>query len=230
MIARALVGLLAAASLQAAPQTTPPPVTPSSTAQAQAPRVGVDAPALPVTLDDVIRRALENNADVAIARIDTSIAAENILSAKGAYDPRLMPLVSFQRAVNASASALGGAVDGRVKTNQAVVGAEIASRLPWAGGSFSITFTETRNATSNQFAKLNPQFPSTFGFNYTQPLWRDRSTLRGRSRRSARAVTAPRSRRASSSASASRVSRTSSEEWAPGPPPATRRRGRRGQP
>jgi HAE1 family hydrophobic/amphiphilic exporter-1 len=171
-----LLALLGAAVTQAVPQAPPQqPASPPPSAQAPGPRVGVDAPALPVTLDDVIRRALENNADVAIARIDTRISAENILAAKGAYDPRLLPLVSFQRAVNASASALGGAVDGRVETNQAVLSAGIVGLTPWAGGSFSVDFTETRNSTSNQFAKLNPQFPATFGFSYTQPLWRDRA-------------------------------------------------------
>jgi len=168
-----VIALTAAA--QVAGQTPPTPATAPSGAQVPNTRVGVEAQALSVTLDDVIRKALENNADVTIARIDTQIAAENIRLARGVYDPRLLPVVSFQRAVNASASALGGAVNGRVETNQAIAGVQIAGRTPWAGGSFNVDFTETRNTTSNQFAKLNPQFPSTFGISYTQPLWRDRT-------------------------------------------------------
>lgn len=161
-------------TLVSAPQVpAQTPVTPAS--QAPASRVGVDAQALSVTLEDVIQRALENNADVAISRIDTQIAAENIRVARGAYDPRLLPLLSFQHAVNASASALGGAVNGAVETNQAIAGAQIAGRTPWAGGSFNVDFTETRNTTSNQFAKLNPQYPAAFSMSYTQPLWRDRT-------------------------------------------------------
>src|SRR4029079_17485698 len=126
-------------------------------------RVGVEAQALSVTLDDVIRKALENNADVTIARIDTQIAGENLRLARGVYDPRLLPVVSFQRAVNASASALGGAVNGRVETNQTVGGATFTGLTPWAGGSFRVDFSSTRNATSNQFSKLNPQYPALFG-------------------------------------------------------------------
>lgn len=174
MTAIALLMALAIAS-QSQPQTAPPPPAVPAASQTAAARVGVDAQTLPVTLDDVIKRALENNADVAIARIDTQIAAESIRVARGVYDPRLLPLVSFQRAVNASASALGGAVNGRVETNQTIAGVQFAGLMPWQGGSFNVDFTDTRNATSNQFAKLNPQYPSAFSVSYTQPLWRDRS-------------------------------------------------------
>jgi len=171
-IAALLIALTVAPQVPA--QATTPPAVPATT-QAGHARVGVEAQTLSVALQDVIQRALENNTDVAISRIDTQIAAENIRVAKGAYDPRLLPLLSFQHAVNASASALGGAVNGAVETNQTVAGVQLGGLTPWAGGSFNLSFNDTRNTTSNQFAKLNPQYQTTFSASYTQPLWRDRT-------------------------------------------------------
>jgi outer membrane protein TolC len=172
-----LVALIVAltTATQAQAQTPPATPAPASSQPAGPARVGVEAQTLSVSLADVIQRALENNADVAISRIDTQIAAENIHLAHGAYDPRLVPVLSFQHAVNASASALGGAVNGRVETNQSVAGVQFLGLTPWAGGSFNLDFTDTRNTTSNQFAKLNPQYPAAFSVSYTQPLWRDRT-------------------------------------------------------
>jgi outer membrane protein TolC len=164
-----LLGCVAVAASASAQQTPAPPSPPLS------PRVGVDGAPLPVTLDDVIRRALEHNTDVAIARLDTQTAAENIRAARGAFEPRLTPALSFQRAVNASASALGGAVRGAVEQRQVVATAQVSGRTPWAGGRFTLDFTSSRTSTSNQFSRLNPQFPASFGGTYVQPLLRDRS-------------------------------------------------------
>jgi HAE1 family hydrophobic/amphiphilic exporter-1 len=154
----------------AAPAQDPAPAAPIT----PAPRVGVAGPVLALTLGDAIRMALEQNGDVAIARLDAGAAAEGIRAAEGAYDLRLMPALSFTRAVSASASAIGGAVRGRVEQRVVTGSAQIAGRTPWAGGQFAIDISSTRQATSNQFARLNPQFPSALGVSYTQPLFRGR--------------------------------------------------------
>lgn len=166
-------GALAATNLRE-PGTNQQAVAPAPQQPVLPPRVGVGGPPLPVTLEDAIRRALEQNSDVALARIATHSAAEGIRAARGAYDPRLIPALSFQRAVNASASALGGAVRGRVEVRQLAGSAELSGLAPWAGGSFSVDFTSTRISTSNQFSRLNPQFPAALGITYTQPLFRNR--------------------------------------------------------
>jgi outer membrane protein TolC len=47
-------------------------------------------------------------------------------------------------------------------------------RAPWAGGRFTVDFTGGRIESGNQFARLNPQFPSLLGGSYVQPLLRGR--------------------------------------------------------
>ncbi|HET9369810.1 MAG TPA: TolC family protein, partial [Vicinamibacterales bacterium] len=170
-----MTALFAAIGIAALLAQTPPTVAAApQIANPLPPRVGVEGAPLPLTLEDAIRRALEHNTDVSLARIDTMVAAEDLRAARGAYDVRLFPTLSFQRAINASASALGGATQGRVEQRQLFGSAELSGLTPWAGGRFSIDFTSTRISTSNQFSRLNPQFPATFAMSYTQPLLRDR--------------------------------------------------------
>lgn len=139
------------------------------------PRVGITAPPRPLTLDEAIQLTLEQNNDVSIARMDTAIAREGIRVAQGAFDPRLVPAVTYQRSTTASASAIGGATNGALEQNQFAGAFAIDGRTPWAGGRFGVDFTATRLESGSQFARLNPQFPSALGASYIQPLLRGRA-------------------------------------------------------
>lgn len=140
------------------------------------PRVGIraDTPR-PLTLDEAIRLTLEGNNDVAIARLDTDASREDIRAAEAIFDPRLVPVLSYQKSTTASASAIGGAVNGQLESNQFAGSLALAGRSRWAGGRYSVDFTSTRIETGNQFARLNPQYPSALGVSYTQPLLRNRT-------------------------------------------------------
>ena len=140
------------------------------------PRVGVDqASPLFLTLADAIKLTLEQNNDVVVARLDQDASRQDIRAAEGVFDPRFVPLFSYQRTVSASASAIGGAINGRLEQDQVVGALGLDGRTPWAGGRFTVDFTSTRIETSNQFARLNPQFPSALSATYVQPLSRGRT-------------------------------------------------------
>ncbi len=174
MIARALATIgLVAASMAAVPvpdgaqQAAPAPPRPA--------RVGIDEDRpLPITLEEAIRRAVDRNGEVELARLDTDIAAEGVRVAQGAFDLVLIPAVTLQRAVNASASALGGATEGRVEQTLASGTAQLTGRTRAGGGRFWVDFASSRLTTSNQFSRLNPQFPATVALTYQQPLLRGR--------------------------------------------------------
>lgn len=153
-------------------QTTPPQGQPPVVLS---PRVGVGTAApRPLTLDEAIRLTLEQNNDVSIARMDTAIAREDINAARGVFDFRFAPALTYQRSTTASASAIGGATNGALGQNQLAGALALDGRTPWAGGRFSADFTATRLESSSQFARLNPQFPSLLGATYVQPLLRGR--------------------------------------------------------
>jgi HAE1 family hydrophobic/amphiphilic exporter-1 len=140
------------------------------------PRVGVEVgQPLRLTLEEAIRLTLEQNNVVTIARLEVDAARQDIRAAEGVFDPVVLPAFSFQHTVSANTSAIGGAVNGRLEQNTLVGGVGMEGRTPWAGGRFTVDFSSSRLKTSNQFARLNPQFPSVFGAIYVQPLFRGRT-------------------------------------------------------
>ena len=160
----------------------------SATARAQEPpagagpalvlpaRVGVEGgQPLSLTLAEAIRLTLEQNNDVIVARLEIDAAREDIRAAEGVFDPRLVPALSYQRAVSANTSAIGGATNGRLEQDSLAGAFGMEGRTPWAGGRFTVDFSSSRLESSNQFARLNPQFPSAFSASYVQPLFRGRA-------------------------------------------------------
>ena len=176
-LARIAIGIVTVGSTvlaQGQPPQTPAPQPPAPP-QPLAPRVGVAGTPLTITLADAIRMTLEQNNDVSIARLDTDIARQNVRAAEGVFDPRVTPNFGYTRNVSANTSAIGGATEGRLERTEIDGGAGMTGRTPWAGGRFTVDFSASRSDTSNQFARLNPEFPSTLTASYLQPLVRNRS-------------------------------------------------------
>jgi HAE1 family hydrophobic/amphiphilic exporter-1 len=157
--------------------TDPPPVAPNFEAPARplpsAERVGVDiANQTPITLNEAITLALQNNNDIDSSRIDVKIAEFNLTAARGAYDPILASESFFEKRTTPTSSTISGGVNGFVTQKDATGNASINGFSPVGGGSYRLDFSATRLSTSNQNATLNPQFPSSLVASYTQPLWR----------------------------------------------------------
>ncbi len=153
----------------------PAPAQPPAVVEPLAPRVGVSGAPLSITLADAIRMTLEQNNDVAIARLDIDVARQNVLVLEGVYDPRVIPNFGYQRNVSANTSAIGGATEGRLERTEVDGGVGLTGRTPWGGGRYTVDFSGARLDTSNQFARLNPEFPSALTGTYVQPLLRGRT-------------------------------------------------------
>ena len=139
------------------------------------PRPGID-PANPavLTLDEIVKLALEQNADVAVARIERRAAGEEVRAAEGILDPRLIPSFGYQRTTAPVASVIGGGANGRVEETRATGGVQLDARSPWAGGRLTLDLSSTRVESTNQNLRLNPQFPASLGAVFVQPLLRGR--------------------------------------------------------
>lgn len=135
------------------------------------PRVGILGEH-PLTLEEALVLALENNRDIDISRIDQQRAGYNIVGAEGAFDPRLGGVASFQKNVVPISSALGGSDTGAVTNKNASVDPQLSGALPILGSSYQMDWNSSRTTTNNNFATLNPQFPTALTFSYTQPLFR----------------------------------------------------------
>jgi outer membrane protein len=135
-------------------------------------RVGVDMGRQhPLTLREALTLALENNKDIEVARHNVKIAEFDLTTARGAYDPRFISSAYHERIENPISSFLSGASDSVSQSNYTAT-ARLGGLTPKFGGNYNLDFSSVRLTTNNQFAALNPQYPTGLTFNYTQPLWR----------------------------------------------------------
>lgn len=156
----------------------PPPVAPNFEAPVRplpsAERVGVDnANQLTLTLEQAIEMALKHNNDIDASRNDAQIAGFNLKGARGIYDPLLTSDSYYESLTTPTASAIGGAVNGAVTQKRLFGSGGVNGFSPYFGGSYSALFNSSRTTTSNTNSFLNPQFPSSLNFTYTQPLFRN---------------------------------------------------------
>ncbi|MDM7923903.1 MAG: TolC family protein, partial [Pyrinomonadaceae bacterium] len=94
----------------------PPPVAPDFRAPMRplpgSERVGVDvANQISLSLEDAIRRALQNNNDIEASRNSVEIAEFNLRAARGVFDPQIATESYYESATVPTASLIGGAVN-----------------------------------------------------------------------------------------------------------------------
>ena len=136
-------------------------------------RVGVDiADQRPLALREALEMALANNKEIEVSRQNVRIAEFDLQGARGVYDPRFSSLSYYERTKTPSSSFLSGGANGAVTQSDFTGTARLEGLVPKYGGGYRVDFSAIRLTTDNQFAALNPQFPTALTFNYTQPLLR----------------------------------------------------------
>jgi outer membrane protein len=140
-------------------------------------RVGIlGAETLSLTLNEAIRRALENNNDIEIARADVRLAEQTLNSLHGVFDPVFTYTPEYNNSVRPVTNVFGGAGSGgNVTTTDYNNDASISKQFGKGGGNFTYFFNNTRESSSADNISLNPFYSSAQGIQFTQPLWRNRS-------------------------------------------------------
>ncbi len=138
-------------------------------------RVGIQtSQTVPLSLNEAIRKALENNNDIEVARDDVRFQETQLRSLIGAYDPTLSITPNYSRS---SSTGSNGSNDFRVD-------AGINKLIERGGGSFNTFFNNSQtgsssrnNTTFTQTSGLGTTSSTTYfsnlGINYTQPLFRN---------------------------------------------------------
>jgi len=138
-------------------------------------RVGIQtAQTIPLSLNEAIRKALENNNNIEVARDDVRFQETQLRSLLGAYDTVLSVTPNFSRS---SSTGSGGSNDLRID-------AGVNKLFERGGGSINTFFNNSQtgnnsrnNTTFNQTSGLGTSSSTTFfsnlGINYTQPLFRN---------------------------------------------------------
>jgi HAE1 family hydrophobic/amphiphilic exporter-1 len=134
------------------------------------PRVGILAQTT-IKLPEAIERVLASDPDLQISRIQLEEAGYLIRGAQGYYDPVVGLRAYRTHAVSPVASIIGGTASGKLTQDEWNGAPGISGASPW-GGTYSTTFTNSRQVTDSTFVTLNPQYPESVTLNLTQPLWR----------------------------------------------------------
>jgi outer membrane protein len=139
-------------------------------------RVGVDLlQQRPLTLREALELALNNNKDIEVARKNTQISEFDLRAAQGVYEPRFSLQSFYERSETPSASTIIGGPDGVLTQSNLSSNATFSVPEPKFGGVFSAQFDNSRQTSTSPVNTLNPQFPTTFRLQYSQPLFRGRS-------------------------------------------------------
>jgi len=130
----------------------------------------VGAVSVPLSLEDAVRRASENNLDIQVERLNPQTFDLSIAGLQAVYHPTATSRYGRTDNVRLPTSLLN---PGSPNISTMTYNAGVTQAMRWGGGSLTTSFNNQRQASSDVFSNFNPQFNSSLNFNYTQPLLRN---------------------------------------------------------
>jgi outer membrane protein len=162
-------GATATAQEPAAPSPAQQPTpTPAEQAAAAAqPPAEPARPELQLSLDEAVKRALENNVDIAVDRYNPELSAQGVRAAEGYYDPFLFSTLNHASSdTKGTTSISGGTV---VTSKQDVWNFGVALPIQ-TGANFSVSFNNNKRESNSNLTSYNPLLNSNLNLSLTQPL------------------------------------------------------------
>ena len=129
-----------------------------------------DRQVLNLGLEDCIAKALKNNLNVAVERLNPGLADVQVTKAREFFLPSFELSYGSNRQASPSYWFLQGS--GTSVSNLASYGVSVVETVP-TGGSFAVSLQSYRSETNQAFQLINPRFGSTLQFSLTQPLLRN---------------------------------------------------------
>jgi outer membrane protein len=139
-------------------------------------RLGVNSSnVVSLSLNETIRLALANNNDIEISRDDVRYAETQLRSLEGVYDPLFSITPQLDKRVTPVQNITVGAPSGKLSTSVFSWNPALTKSFSRGGGTYELSFSNSRNTTSSTVSTLNPYYSSNLALTITQPLWRNRS-------------------------------------------------------
>ena len=126
-----------------------------------------------LTLEDAVRRAVENNPELAIVRLGTEVEAARVGESRGAFVPVFSTELGRSSIATPPANLLAG--DRAVDVDDWFSSTGVRQRLPWGSGTWSASWETSRTTTNNPISSFDPSLQSGFQLAFSQPLLRDRT-------------------------------------------------------
>jgi outer membrane protein len=140
------------------------------------------APPLPVddrvtvslTLDDVVKLALDRNLNIAVQRLNPPQFDPAMASLRATYWPQATSLLGTQSTSNPPISGITGIPAGATSVSSGVTtwNGGLTQSVPKWGGQFAATLNNVKNTSTSTISLYNPTYLPTYSFSYTQPLLR----------------------------------------------------------
>lgn len=127
---------------------------------------------LPLTLEDAVRRALDNNPALAIVRLETDVQTARVGESRTAFTPVFSTMLGRSSAVTPPQNFLLG--ERGVDVDDWFSSTGVRQRLPWGSGTWSLSWESSRTTTNNPLTSFDPTLQSGFQLAFSQPLLRDR--------------------------------------------------------
>ena len=147
--------------------------TPAATQALSAPSAQPAGPAQPLSLEEAVKLALQNNLSVMVERINPGLQDLSILLARTAWTPNLTSTVRDGRTVSPITSFLSGA-SGNLQRDSLTANVGANQLLPW-GANYTVLWDASRGKSNSVYDSPNPSLGSDISFNFTQPLARNRT-------------------------------------------------------
>jgi len=129
-------------------------------------------PVKPLSLDEAVQLALENNLGLQVQRINPQVQDANITASKTAWAPMFGGSVTTSKRNSPVNSFFAGAEDKLVNDN---IQSQVSARqlLPWGGGNYQVSWDTSRSKSNSLFNSPNPSLGANLSFSFTQPLLKD---------------------------------------------------------
>lgn len=148
-----------------ADELPPLPLSPIETAQR-------DGTALPLSLKDLTKLALEQNLDIAISDTNEQLRQQAILQQHGSYDPQLTAQVGFNSRKNANTTQYDRSTESFNKNDNASWNFTFRQPVK-TGGTLQATWNSSRSESNSTAMVFNPSYQSSWSVQFSQPLWRN---------------------------------------------------------
>lgn len=127
---------------------------------------------LQLTVDDAVRRAIENNPDLAAVRSGTQVESARVSESASAYTPVFSNVIGVSSNVTPPSNFLLG--ESGVDTNDLFTSTGVRQRMRWGNGTWSASWDTSRTTSNNPLTSFDPSLSSGFQLAFSQPLLRDR--------------------------------------------------------
>lgn len=128
-------------------------------------------PAVNLRLEDAVARAMDQNIDLAVQRLNPQLQDLSLAGIRAAYRPTLTSRLGDSSGTTTPNTTLGGG--SVVTTGTYTYNGGVSQVLPWTGGTATLGWNNSRQTSTSNNATYNPSYSATWSASLSQPLWRN---------------------------------------------------------